>query len=385
MNKKINAAIVGTGFIGKQHYEAIRRLPNTEVIAIVETDKKRAESFAQEFGIKHFFTDYDDLMDLEELDVVHICTPNSLHYPMSKKALENNIHVFCEKPLSLTSLESQDLVEVSRNSSSLHAVNLNYRSNAMVREMKQRVANEDIGKVLMIHGQYIQDWLMFDSDYDWHFLPEMVGPSRTVADIGTHIFDLVQFVSGKKIKRIFAELITVYPERTKRKQTGETFAQTYTGESEKVKVMNEDAAMIIAELTDGTKVSLNLSQVTGGFKNGLTMTISGSKKSLTWEQEAADRLAVGNRECGNETIYADAKYLSDYAKSFINLPNGHAVGWADAFKNSIGEFYKHIADPTVEPGSYVDFETGHILMKIIEACLKSSEIKQWVDVEESHE
>lgn len=380
MHKSIKAAIVGTGFIGKQHYEAIRRLPNTEVVAIVETDSKRAKAFASEFGIKHYFTDYDDLFNLEDLDVVHICTPNSLHYSMSKKALENKVHVFCEKPLSLSSEESAHLVELARNTDSFHAVNLNYRSNAMVREMKARVESNDIGDLLLVHGQYFQDWLMYDTDYDWHFLPEMVGPSRTVADIGTHIFDLVQFVSGQKIVRVFADLITVYPQRTKREQTGETFAQTYTGKSEKVDIVNEDAAMIIAQLEDGTKVSLNLSQVSGGFKNGLTLTLSGSKKSLTWEQEHADRLNVGNRDKGNEIVYADAKYLMDPVKRFVGLPNGHAVGWADAFKNSIGEFYRQIQEPSLIQGSYVDFEAGHYLMKIIEACLESTRTQQWVEV-----
>jgi len=379
MTKKLKTAIVGTGFIGKQHYEAIRRLPNTEIVAIVETDEQRAASFASQYGIANYYTDIDALLDNETLDVVHICTPNALHYPMSKKALEKGVHVFCEKPLSLTSEESGDLVRIAKESNALHAVNLNYRSNAMVREMKER-ARDEMGDLLLVHGQYIQDWLMYNTDYDWHFDPVMVGPSRTVADIGSHIFDLVQFVTGQKIKRVFAELITVYPTRLKQEQTGETFAQTYTGEHEAVEVVNEDAAMIIAELENGVKASLNLSQVTGGHKNGLVLTLSGSKTSLTWEQENADKLFIGKRDVGNEMIYADAKYLTGSAKSFIALPNGHAVGWADAFKNSIGEFYKHIQGEVNTSDSYVDFETGHYLMKIIEACLKSTQEKRWVDV-----
>lgn len=382
MKKTIKAAIVGTGFIGKQHYEAIRRLPNTEVVAIVETDAARAQQFAEEFGIDQYFTDFDDLLELSELDVIHICTPNFLHFPMSKKALEKNIHVFCEKPLSLTAQESKELVETAKNTKTLHAVNLNYRSNAMVREMKARHDSESFGDLLLVNAQYIQDWLMYDTDYDWHFVPEMVGPSRTVADIGTHIFDLIQFVSGQEIMSIFADLITVYPKRKKCEASGETFAQTYTGSFEEVDIVNEDAAIIIAKLANGVKVSINLSQISGGFKNGLALTLSGSKESITWEQESADRLKIGKRDYGNEMIYADAKYLSDYAKPFVNLPNGHAVGWADAFKNSIGEFYLQIRNGTQDTDSYVDFNKGHQLMRLVEACLLSNESRSWVDVHE---
>ena len=269
--KKIKAAIVGLGFIGKQHLEAIKRLVNTEVIAVVGRDDKKTSDFANKYGIEHYYTNYEDLFKLKDLDVVHICTPNSLHYSMSKLALENDVNVFCEKPLSLTTEESKHLLEISKKSKALHAVNLNYRGNVMVREMKHRV-KEELGDLLLVKGEYIQDWLMFNSDYDWHFDPDLVGPSRTVADIGTHLFDLIQFVTNQKITKVFANLITVYPTRIKREQTGETFAQTYTGKEEKVKVLNEDAAMIIAELEDSTKVSVNLSQVTGGFKNGLSLT-----------------------------------------------------------------------------------------------------------------
>ena len=379
ITKKVKAAIVGTGFIGKQHYEAIRRLPNTEVIAIVTRDEEKAKKFANEYGVEHYFTRYEDLFGLEDLDVIHICTPNALHYPMSKMALEHNVNVFCEKPLSLTTSESEDLVRIASERDVLHAVNLNYRGNVMVREMKHRVENS-LGDLLLVKGEYVQDWLMFDTDYDWHFVPELVGPSRTVADIGTHLFDLIQFTTGQNIKRVYANLITVYPTRHKREQTGETFAQTYTGESEEVTIKNEDAAIIIAELENGVKASLHLSQVTGGFKNGLSLTLSGSKASATWNQENSDKLIIGKRNDGNELLYADAQYVDESVRDFISLPNGHAVGWADAMKNSIGEFYKHIKGQATDTDSYVDFNKGHQLMQLVEACVLSSKEDRWVEV-----
>lgn len=379
-NKTIKAAIVGTGFIGRQHYEAIRRLPNTEIIAIVESNPDTAKSFANTYGIKNYMTNYEDLFKLEDLDVVHICTPNALHFPMAKLALENNVNVFCEKPLSLTAEESRILVDIAKDKDVFHAVNLNYRSNVMVREMKARISNKSIGDVLMVKGEYIQDWLMYQTDYDWHFDPKLVGASRTVADIGTHLFDLVQFITGKDIVSIYANLITVYPTRIKREQTGTTFAQTYTGKAENVEVVNEDAAMIIAKLSDGTYVSMNLSQVTGGYKNGISLVISGSKESLTWNQETSDKLLIGKRDTGNEILYADQKYVEKDLSRFINLPNGHAVGWADAFKNSLGEFYLRLNGTVDNSDSYVDFEKGHQLMKLVEASVLSSKENRWVDL-----
>lgn len=382
MNKKnLKVAIVGPGFIGKQHYEAIRRLPNTEVVAVVGSDIESIKQFAEEYGIENYFSNYDDLFTLSNLDVIHICTPNYLHHPMAKKALENNIHVFCEKPLALSSKETKDLMETAEERQALHAVNLNYRSNAMVREMKYRVQNE-IGDLLLINGQYIQDWLMFINDYDWHFDPKKVGESRTVADIGTHIFDLIQFVTNQNIVKVFADLITVYPIRHKQEKTGDTFNQVYSGDIEEVEVVNEDAAMIICQLEDGTKASINLSQVTGGHKNDLRLTVSGTKKSLTWNQETSDKLFIGNRTEGNQVIYADAKYIDNSLNDFIALPNGHAVGWADAMKNSVQEFYKHIRKEVTSSDSYVDFNKGHQLMKIVEACILSNDEQRWVDVVE---
>ncbi len=381
MKKTIKAAIVGPGFIGKQHYEAIRRLPNTEIVAVVDPNEENIKAFAREYGIEHTFTSYDDLFSLDELDVIHICTPNALHYPMAKKALEKNVHVFCEKPLSLTTEESEDLVRLAKDSQALHAVNLNYRSNVMVREMKHQVEH-NIGDLLLVKGEYIQDWLMFNTDYDWHFVPELIGPSRTVADIGTHLFDLIQFTTGKQIVKIFANLITVYPTRLKREQTGETFSQSYVGEAKEVAIENEDAAIIICELEDGTKASMNLSQVTGGFKNGLSLTISGSKQSLTWNQEESDKLRIGKRNEGNEILYADQKYVNSSLGRFISLPNGHAVGWADAMKNSIHEFYKHINGEVNSSESYVDFYKGHQLMKLVEASVLSSKENRWVEIKE---
>lgn len=380
-NKHLKVAIVGVGFIGKQHIEAVSRIPNTSIVALVEPKIDTAKSVAETYGIPHYFDSISSLVSGVDVDIIHICTPNFLHYPMAKEVLESGINVFCEKPLSLTSTESFELSELAKAKGVKAAVNLNYRSNVMVREMRQRVISGKIGKPLLVHGQYIQDWLMFDTDFDWHFNPEMVGPSRSVADIGSHLFDLVQFVLNEKIVKVFADLVTVYPVRKMREQFGETFSQSYGNDVTEVEVVNEDGAFIIAQLESGTKVSMNISQVTGGYKNGLKLIVSGSENSLTWKQEYADRLIIGKRNEGNEMLYADSKYVDPSLRRFISLPNGHAVGWADAFKNSIAEFYRDVRGQSEdEHNSYVDFATGHRLMRLIEACILSSKEKRWIDI-----
>lgn len=377
---KIKAAVVGGGFIGKQHIEAIRRIPNAEVVAIVETTIERAKTIAEQYHIPNYYDNEDEPFALEGIDVIHVCTPNFLHYEMAKKALEHDMNVFCEKPLSLSAEQSQALVDIASMSTGLHAVNLNYRSNVMVREMREQVINKKIGNLLLVQASYIQDWLMYDTDYDWHFVPDMVGTSRAVADIGSHAFDLIQFISGQKITDVFADLITVYPKRKENKEERETFSEVVSDNYEEVEVQNEDAAFIIAKLEDGTKVSITISQVTGGHKNDIEVCMSGSKQSITWKQEHADRLYIGKRNRGNEMLYADAKYVSDKAKRFIALPNGHAVGWADAFKNSIQEFYLEIEDKDNKELDYVDFYKGHYLMKLIEACIESNKTQTWIHV-----
>lgn len=379
MVKTINSIIVGVGFIGKQHIEAISRIPNTKIIALVESSLEIAKRNAAIYGIDYAFSDLDEALKLDHIDVVHICTPNFLHYEMAKKVIEKGLNVFCEKPLSLSAGEAIELAELARKHQVHTAVNHNYRANAMVREMKHRIQSGSIGRPLMVFGQYVQDWLMFEDDYDWHFDPKLVGPSRSVADIGTHLFDLIQFTMDQKITRVFAELVFAYPIRKKSDIVGETFSDVKSGETTDVEVVNEDGAFIIAELENGVKVSMVISQVTGGFKNGLELTISGSKQSLTWRQEQADKLEIGKRDSGNEILYADAKYLDKSLKRFIALPNGHAVGWADAFKNSIQEFYLEImSDSHSDSKSSVDFEDGAYLMKLVEASLLSDQEKRWV-------
>ncbi|MDF1618266.1 Gfo/Idh/MocA family protein [Petrocella sp. FN5] len=383
--RKLRIGIVGTGFIGKQHIEAIRRIPGTEIVAIANDDVEVAKDVSEALNIARYYSDYRKMLDEETLDVVHNCTPSAYHYPINRAVIEKGIHIFCEKPLALTTDESENLVELLKQYKVANGVNFNYRHNAMVQEMRGRVKNGSVGKVHTMSGEYLQDWLMYDTDYDWRLDPMIGGKGRAISDIGSHCFDTIQFITGKKIVGVNARLVTVYPIRkvhTKRVEDSGADRDQVKNHVKEVAIQSDDAAHILLELEDGTQGVLNISQVFAGKKNAFSLHACGEKASLTWHQEQADRLLVGNRDKGNEEIFAGASYLTDEGSYYSTLPNGHPVGWADALRSSIHSFYN-----AIQKGSYRDakqgyatFETGHYIMRLVDACIKSHEENSWVRI-----
>ena len=362
--KCLRAGIVGGGFIGKQHIEAVRRVPYTKVVAICERTKELAQEIANSAGIEFFYDSVEEMISAHpDLDVVHNCAPSNLHYDVSKKVLEAGINVFCEKPFTLFTHESAELVELAKRLNLVGGVSFNYRHNAMVEEMKERVTNGSIGKTWYIAAEYLQDWLLFNTDYNWRVASEYGGNTRAISDIGSHCFDTIQYLMGEKIVSVLARRSTLHPERI--------------NNGKPAVVENEDAAIIQARFQSGVEALIRVSQVTSGRKNDFRILVEGTKQSLEWHQEKPDRLKIGNRDEGNIEIFADAKYLTGNAKSKIALPNGHAVGWADAFANSISAFYAALRHET---SSYTTFEDARHIMKITDACVKSDQQNAWVDI-----
>lgn len=380
--KMLHVGVIGTGFIGKQHIEAIRRIPGTEVAAIADSSSSMGQSAGEQLCIEKVYQDYHDLLNDSTIDIVHNCTPSSLHFEINREIIKSGKHVYCEKPLTIRSQESQVLAELADQMDVATGVNFNYRHNAMVQEMRQRVKNGSIGKPLMVHGQYLQDWLLYETDYDWRMDPKIGGSSRAVADIGSHCFDTAQFVLDRKITSVYAHLITVYPTRKRCEKAGDTFSSKVGRVIEELSIHSEDAAFIMVKFEDGTSGLFHLSQVCAGKKNGLELNVSASEASLEWKQETADRLWIGHRDTPNESIYADAKFLTDDARSYATLPAGHAVAWHDALRNAINSFYKSIRNSTYrEPSqNYATFRDGIQIMKLVEACLLSNELDQWVQI-----
>ena len=377
----IKSVIVGSGMMGVVHSEALHRIPGVEVAAIADVNEAAAKKYAEQLGIPKYYTDYKEMLAAEKPDVVHICTPNFLHFEVAKYAIEQGCGVYCEKPLALDSKQGEELTKLAKEKGVPNAVNFNYRNNAMVRDMHERIISGDAGKTYFVHGHYLQDWLMYDTDFSWRLDPSRNGVSRAVADIGSHWFDTAQFATGKKITKVFAKLNTVIPERIKPLAEVATFAKN-DGKGETVKIDSEDLAVIMVEFEDGTLGSTVISQISGGHKNDLMLEVDTSKYSMKWEQENADKLYVCDRIDGNRLIYASAGTVTGDAARFAPIPEGHAVAWKDALKNGINEFYNAVKAGTYKDAnqSYATFETGWYILKLVDACLESSKTDKWVEV-----
>ncbi len=383
----LKVAVIGGGFIGKQHIEAIRRIPGTEVVALSERREEAAKALAEELYIPAWYTDYQEMLDKEKPDVVHICTPNNTHFAIAKDVIERGIYAYCEKPLGMNSEETTELAQLVTRLKTKAGVNFNYRQNAMVREMHERLHGEvkdplgPAGEIFAVRGHYLQDWMMYDSDYNWRVVPELGGVSRTIADIGSHWFDTVQYIVGDRIIKVFCDMQTVIPQRKKPLRQVKTFESAAPGEYELVDIHSEDSAFVMVEFESGIKGQVTLSQVAGGHKNDLQVDIDASNYSMTWRQEHADKLDINHRQVGNIVRFAGPDMMTGDAVRYAQLNSGHSVGWADALKNTIGEFYRTIREGAEV--NYATFTEADYVVRIVEACLKSAKEGRWVEVEES--
>jgi predicted dehydrogenase len=383
--EKIKVGIIGTGFIGPTHIEAIRRIGFVDVIAIAETDQSSAEKKAAALSIPKAYGDYKDMLRDEEVQVVHNCTPNHLHYQINRDVILAGKHILSEKPLAVSSVESAELLNLAKERGIVHGVNFNYRQFPILRQLVSMVEREEIGKINLIHGSYLQDWLLFETDYNWRLAPEVGGKSRAVADIGSHWCDTVQYVTGKKIAEVFADLATVIPVRKKAKQHLATYEnQTQeAGAYEDVPIQTEDYASVLIRFDDGSKGVFTVSQVSAGRKNRLSFELNGSKKSVHWNQEEPEKLWIGHRDRANEVLLADPSLFAPEARSSIHHPGGHNEGWPDALKNMMLNFYSYIRDgkdPSRDKTNFATFEEGHLSMCITDAILESNETGTWVKV-----
>lgn len=382
--KKRKVAVIASGFTGQQHIEAIRRIPGNEVVALVDTNAEILAAKASALGVEKTYTDYKQMIEQIQPDVIHNCTPNGLHYEINKYAMERGIHVYCEKPLAITVEQGEELVCIAREKNVAAGVNFNYRNNAMIQEMRERVVNGSVGRIFHVTGQYVQDWMMLDSDYNWRLTANMGGTSRTIADIGSHWFDTTQCAMGKKIVAVHAETLTVHPFRKKPTEEVETFAKAEGDAFELVPIHTEDAAFIMVRFEDGTLGNLNLSQVSGGHLNDFRIEISGEKCSMEWQQERCDTLTIGTREFGTQVIRTAPGGLTGNANRYTCLPGGHPDGWADALKNAIREYYASITNGCYaqEGMAYATFADGVYIMKLVDACMQSAKSGQWVTIQE---
>ncbi|CEP68519.1 Oxidoreductase, N-terminal [Moorella glycerini] len=383
--QKIKVGVIGTGFVGPAHIEAVRRLGIVEVVALAEANQELAEKKAAELGIAKAYGDYREMLADPDIKVVHNCTPNHLHYKINKDIIMAGKHVLSEKPLAMTSSESAELLQLAREHKVVHGVNFNYRQYPLVQQLRAMIREGTLGTVNLVHGSYLQDWLLYDTDYNWRLEPKVGGSSRAVADIGSHWCDTVQHVIGQRITEVFADLATVIPVRKRPKQRVATFGvqELQAGQYEEVPIKTEDYATVLLRFSDGARGVFTVSQVSAGRKNRLSFEIDCSKSSAFWNQEEPEHLWIGHRERPNEILMADPALLLPEAKNYIHHPGGHNEGWPDGLKNMMHNFYNFILaakDPLVDTPSFATFADGHAAMCIIEAILESNATQRWVKV-----
>jgi predicted dehydrogenase len=358
----LHAAIAGTGSIGKVHARSAR-LAGADLVGVAASSPASAQAAAAELGAARAFDSAEEMVRDPAVDVVHICTPNHLHLPLAEAALAAGKHVICEKPLALDAAGAQQLVDATAGSGLQTAVPFVYRYYATVREARERVGSGQTGPVRLVHGTYLQDWLLRPDDDDWRVDERLGGASRAFADIGVHWCDLAEFVSGQRIARLSARLLTAVPERRGHPVT------------------TEDAAVIQFETDKGAIGSVVLSQITPGRKNRLWIELDGAEETLAFDQEHPDELWCGTREAVT-ILGRDPATLSPPAARFAFLPSGHPQGYADCFDAFVADAYESIQNGSAVAGMPT-FADGLRAALITDAVLASSREERWVDVSES--
>lgn len=373
----LKAGIIGTGFIGPVHLEALRRL-GVRVTALCDVPG-RVRAAADRFGIPEAFGDYRELLKSPRVDVVHITAPNRLHCEMALAAVRAGKHVVCEKPLALNTRETARIVKRARAAKTVFAVNYNVRFYPAVLQLRRLVARGDLGKIIHVNGSYFQDWLFKDTDYNWRLLPREGGRLRAVADIGTHWMDTVSFILGAKITSVFADLATWH--QTRRRPLGEveTFARAdarvqYT----RYQVETEDFASVLLQFSNGARGNLAVSQVAAGRKNCIRLELYGSKKSAWWCSEEPETLHFGHRDGANETAVRATPAFGEGAAGFMDYPPGHVEGFPDTFKMLFRSIYGVIAAGGQGARLFATAEEGHQEVAVCEAILKSHRTKRWM-------
>jgi predicted dehydrogenase len=379
--KNIRTAIFGTGFMGRVHLEALRRVEGVEVVAIVGRQLESAKRLGAGFGIEKAESDYHKVLRDESVDAVHICTPNALHFQMAKDALLAGKHVLCEKPLSTTVEEAQELVNLARERNLRNCVCHNLRYYPMVQQMRWMREEGDLGQVLVVQGTYSQDWLLYETDWNWRIDAQAGGALRTMADVGTHWFDMAEHVTGLRVDNLCADLQTFFPTRKRPRQNVETFAgkSSPPQDVEEVKIDTEDFGAVIFHMGKQARGSMTASQVSGGRKNRLSLEIYGTEASLSWDQERPDELWIGQRNGPNQVMLKDPASLQKQAASYADLPGGHSEGYDDTFKQVFRRFYTSIANPD-GPIDYPQLTDGLRHMLLLRAELESHRKRGWVEV-----
>lgn len=379
--RPLRTAVIGTGFVGPHHVDAVRRGGYAEVVALAGTDGARLEARSRQLGIARVTLDARSIFTDPGIDVVHICTPNDSHVALARQALEAGKNVVLEKPVALDGASAWELADLAA-SSGLHAmVAFTYRGYPMVRRARALVESGDLGEIRPVHGAYLQDWLSEESDYNWRLEPATGGPSRAVADIGSHWFDTIEWVTGLRVEAVCAEFATFIPFRQRPSAATGTFGRA-EGATERVAVSSEDAATILLRFRDVARGSFVVSQVSPGRRNAFAFEMAGRLGSLAWEQARPEQLWLGSRGA-SQMLQRGQEDGPGGVPGVPSLPGGHPEGWSEALRDLLRPFYAAVAagdpaDPLSAP--YPTLADGARAVGFVDAAVKSARDHAWVEL-----
>lgn len=379
---EIKAGVVGVGFIGLAHVEALRRL-GVEVVGVVGSTPERARVKADSAGIGRVYDGVEHMAADPAIDVVHIATPNYAHADQARLILESGKHVICEKPLALNSADTADLVKRAEATGHVNAVCFNIRFYPANHQAMAMVANGEIGEPRFITGSYHQDWLLRETDWNWRLQPEEAGQLRAVADIGSHWLDLTRFISGRRVTEVMADLHTLVPVRRHPPGPVETFAAaSYNSNLIEEEMSSDDAAGVLLRFEGGARGSVTISQVSAGQKNSVRYEIAGSDSALRWRSTEPDDLFIGHRGRPNEILNRDPSLYAPEAAALVAYPGGHVEGFPDTFRALFSQVYKDVShgSPADQP-TYPTFQDGHDAVLVTDAVARSHETQKWTTVE----
>lgn len=363
MKKKLRVGLVGFGFIGPHHLDAIRRLGFAEVTALATRDARIARARADAHFVAKAYGDWRALVADPEIDVVDIATPTHLHAPIALAAVRAGKHVIVDKPLALSAAEARRMLVAARRAGVVHAVTFNIRANAMLQHARALVAGGELGDVRFVRGHYLQEWLLDERVTNWRLDPAQAGPLAMVADAGAHWYDLAQHVTGRRITRVLADFATFMPVR---RPAGRR--------PQRVRV--PDLGMILCEFEGGARGQFATGALCAGHKNDLTLEVCGARGSLRWEQERPDELWLGHADAPNQLLRKDPPLLAPAARAYAALPGGHAEAWSDAFRNLMREilgFIRDGRDPReADAAAFPTFVTGLSIARIVDAIAASA-------------
>ncbi len=362
MTVPARVGIVGAGFMGSVHARAARAA-GAVLVGVADRDLARAQALQDKSQAERATACPAELIEAPDIDVVHVCTPNATHFGLVEQALGAGKHVVCEKPLATSAAEAARLDELADQAGVVGAVPFVYRYYPMVREVRERVRRGEAGRLSVLHGCYLQDWLAWESDDNWRVDPASGGPSRAFGDIGVHWVDLVEFASGQRVVRLNAQLLTVYPQRQ--------------GPEGRFEVRTEDAATVSFETDGGAIGSVVLNQVAAGRKNRFWFSFDGTEASFVFDHDRPEQLWVGGRS-ESRLLVRSSEDLAPPAAAYVTVPAGHPQGYQDCFNAFVADCYRAIRGGT--PDGLPRFSDGRRAAEVTEAVLASAASKSWAEV-----